>query len=171
MEIDNINCTNNISYYVQNIGCLKQDLKLKLIMQMSKMEEECFSNPWSHDCFLECLDNSCDNLNYYFFCATNENDDLMGYIVFYETCKECYITNLAVAPKCRKLGIGSDLLAETVKFCKNSDFVLISLEVRVSNLSAINLYKKFKFGHIGIRKKFYTNPVEDALIFTLMLNE
>ena len=79
---------------------------------------------------------------------------------------ECYIANVAVRNKFRRLGIGASLLgtAEKAALYKNCSF--ISLEVRVSNTPAINLYEKHGYISQGQRKNFYSNPTENALIMT-----
>ena len=78
---------------------------------------------------------------------------------------EGYVTNIAVLPAYRRQGIGKKILEHVIKDCE-SELEFISLEVRVSNNAAISLYEYFGFETVGTRKRFYTNPHEDALIMT-----
>lgn len=82
---------------------------------------------------------------------------------------EGYVTNVAVLPPFRRKGIGETLLRYVISGSK-SELEFISLEVRVSNEAAVSLYKKLGFETVGMRKRFYTNPVEDALIMTKRFN-
>lgn len=127
-----------------------------------------------------------NNLIYHYFCAVDlrqknktnniinldnlnsfDNLNIIGYVGFFEVSKECFVTNIAVLKDFQNWGIGSSLLAQAVEFSKKNLFDFISLEVRASNANAIRLYQKLNFKQVGIRKKFYENPTEDALIFTL----
>ncbi|MDE6707412.1 MAG: ribosomal protein S18-alanine N-acetyltransferase, partial [Oscillospiraceae bacterium] len=71
------------------------------------------------------------------------------------------LTNIAVAPEFRNQGIASKLLKFLLQELKNYH---IFLEVRISNIPAIKLYQKFHFKQVGIRKRFYQNPIEDAIL-------
>ncbi len=82
---------------------------------------------------------------------------------------ECHITNIAVSPKYRKMGIASKLIKEMFKLCKYHETSYILLEVRAGNIPAKNLYEKFGFKQDGIRKNYYKNPDnthEDAILMS-----
>ena len=79
---------------------------------------------------------------------------------------EAYITNVAVFPEYRKMGVGTALLNKVFALKDELNLSFVSLEVRQSNLSAIRLYEKLGFKTEGTRKNFYTNPLENALIMT-----
>lgn len=66
-------------------------------------------------------------------------------------------------------GIASELLQTLIDYAKSINIHDILLEVRKSNISAQNLYEKFNFKHIGIRKEYYSNNLEDALIYKLSI--
>lgn len=74
------------------------------------------------------------------------------------------ITNIAVTPKYRKHGIASNLLIKLFEVCKTFNCGDITLEVRASNIPAQNLYKKFNFKEEGMRKGYYSDNGEDAII-------
>lgn len=135
------------------------------INQLVDLENECFSTPWSFQSF----DESFNNPNYIFFAAKDTNNNIIGYIGLYHILKQGYITNIAVSKKHRGIGVGSELLKTLIDHSVKNHFLFLSLEVRKSNLPAINLYKKFDFLNMGIRKNFYQDPQEDALIFNLNL--
>ena len=93
----------------------------------------------------------------------------MGYGGMYTVLDEGYVTNIGVLPEYRKNGIGTKIVNKLIDFSIVKQLSFISLEVRVSNVVAINLYKKLGFEEQGKRKNFYSNPVEDALIMTRFL--
>ena len=129
------------------------------VKDIALLEKECFSDPWSENAINESM--SASTL---FFTAKTINKTV-GYIGLSVVADEAYITNIAVLKDYRNLGIGTLLLLkaidETKQKCK-----FISLEVRVSNQKAINLYTKMRFLKEGLRKGFYNNPKEDAIIMT-----
>lgn len=138
-----------------------EKLTSKYIDNVAWLEKESFSEPWSR----ESLASELENINANFFVATFR-ETVLGYIGSHIYSGECYISNIAVFKEFQNQKIGSLLLKYLIDFMKNNcDF--ISLEVRKSNLSAINLYEKFGFKKVGIRKNFYKKPSEDALIYTL----
>ena len=79
------------------------------------------------------------------------------------------ITNVAVLPEGRGKGIGEELMRHAMQFSKDLDVVVMSLEVRVSNVVAKNLYHKLGFQDGGIRKGYYTDNQEDALVMWVNL--
>ena len=81
---------------------------------------------------------------------------------------ESHITNMAVLPQYRKLGIGSMLILRMIKECQIAGSFGLTLEVRQSNIAAIKAYEKFGFVIEGIRKNYYQNNNEDALTMWLL---
>lgn len=124
------------------------------------IENACFSHPWSSKSILDSFDN-----NTAFFGALY-NNRLVGYCGIQAVCNEGYITNVAVLQRLRGNGIGKALIDSVVVFAKEKKLDFISLEVRVSNKTAISLYTKTGFENMGTRKNFYRDPVEDAYIMT-----
>lgn len=97
------------------------------------------------------------------------DDKVVGFCGVQTVLDEAYITNIAVDKPFRRKGVGDTILKAIINDLK--DFSFISLEVRVSNVAAINLYKKHGFVSQGIRKGFYSHPTEDANIMTLFLKD
>ena len=127
---------------------------------VAKLEKICFSEPWS----ATALKDSAKNGTKFFLAETN--GEIAGYIGIDTVLDEGYITNIAVFPEFRKMGVASALLKYTESFANKNKLSFITLEVRVSNSAAIKLYEKHGFKKEGQRKNFYANPTEDALILT-----
>lgn len=135
-------------------GMIHKDLD-----QIMHIEKQCFSLPWSKTSF----ENELMNELAYYQCA-EESGKILGYMGMWKIIDECHITNVAVLPEHRNKGIGSMLIKKMIEICKCSEISAMTLEVRVSNIPAIKLYKKFGFIAGGKRPKYYVKPVEDALI-------
>ena len=132
----------------------------KHIKDIAKLEELCFSEPWSEEGILEAY-----RLGTRFFVA--ETDNLIaGYIGIKAVIDEGYITNIAVFPKFRRRGVAKALLNKVFEFAEEKELSFVSLEVRPSNTEAVSLYEKTGFKEEGRRKNFYRLPLEDALIMT-----
>ncbi len=131
------------------------------IEKLAVIEKECFSTPWSENALREELDNTHAR-----FLAAVCDGEVAGYIGAHNILGEVYITNVAVAEKHRRKGIGEMLINNLVELCKSENAEFITLEVRESNSAAINLYKKMNFKEVGKRKNFYENPREDAILMT-----
>ncbi len=136
------------------------EMKKEHIGSIAMLEKECFSSPWSENALSEELDNP----DSHFLVA--ECGEVAGYIGVQEILGEAYITNIAVFGKFRKKGIGRLLLKAACEGASSRNCEFITLEVRVSNSAAIALYESECFEKIGIRKNFYTSPVEDGAIYT-----
>ena len=130
------------------------------IPQIATLEKECFSQPWSETALTDELKNE----NSHFLVAVC--DEVTGYIGVQEICGEAYITNVAVFEKYRKLGVGRALIEAAIDGAKNRNCEFITLEVRESNLPAIALYESEGFEKAGIRKNFYSAPIENGVIYT-----
>ena len=130
------------------------------ICDIAKIEQACFSAPWSEDSIAESLDNPASH-----FLIAYYGDEVAGYMGLQIFSGEGDVTNVAVLPKFRKKGIAKALITEQMK----NDMEFITLEVRESNVPAINLYTKIGFENMGIRPKFYSNPTENAIIMTKYL--
>lgn len=93
-----------------------------------------------------------------------ETGAVAGYIGFYGVPDEGDITNVSVKKEFRNRGIGTLLLSELIRETGRRGFRKIFLEVRRSNKEAIGLYERNGFRQVGVRRKYYDAPVEDALI-------
>ncbi len=128
----------------------------------------CFSTPWSKDSIYSELNNP---LAKYIVAKDLESNSVIGFIGAWIVMGEADITNIAVHPNYRNMTIGSKLLSSLISLCENLDCSLINLEVRSSNITAQNLYKKFLFIENGLRKGYYTDNKEDAVLMTYFYNK
>ena len=126
-----------------------------------EIEERAYGeHHWSKESFLNELSN--DLARYY--AAFDKDGNLVGYAGCWQILEEVHITNIAVSPDFRKNKIGEALLKRIIDDCYKNEAKYITLEVRVSNIAAINLYEKYGFKSLGTRKGYYQNNNEDALI-------
>lgn len=135
-------------------------LEQRHIKDIARLEALCFSEPWSEEGILEAY-----RLGTKFFIAENSKQ-LMGYIGIKAVIDEGYITNVAVYPQYRGIGVATALINKVFDFAKEKGLSFVSLEVRASNTAAVSLYEKTGFKEEGRRKDFYRLPREDALIMT-----
>lgn len=126
-----------------------------------KIEESAYGDHhWSKDSFLNEVNNE---LARYYTLYTPDGI-LAGYAGCWHILEEAHITTVAVAPDYRRKNYGQYLLKQIIDDCYNEKIKYITLEVRVSNTAAINLYTKYGFSSFGTRKGYYQNNNEDALI-------
>ena len=115
---------------------------------------------WSRDSFAAEIDNQISDYN----CAVTKNGKIAGYMGLWKIIDEGNVTNLAIHPDFRRKGAAKVLLLNALDECYKEKIKYHTLEVRVSNLGAIKLYESFGFKSLGLRKKYYQNNNEDALI-------
>ena len=116
---------------------------------------------WSKDSFFNEVDNK---ISYYIVAKNSETKEVVGYLGSWLIVDECHITNVAVDPKHRREKVAQQLLIQLINHCYEQFIKYITLEVRISNTPAISLYEKFGFKSVGVRKKYYQDNDEDALI-------
>lgn len=131
------------------------------ISQLAELEKICFHSPWTEEGLREELTNP----RAHFYVAFT--DKVIGYMGVIEICGEANVTNVAVLPEYRGNGIGKALVKNAIDGAKSRECEFITLEVRESNLPAISLYKSFGFQQVGVRKNFYSDPTENALLMTI----
>ena len=129
------------------------------VAQVAELETLCFSDPWSEHSVASELENK---LSYWLVAV--EDDRVAGYVGSQTVMGETDMMNIAVHPDFRRRGIGESLVNALVERLKTMDSHCLTLEVRASNVPAIALYEKMGFQQIGLRKNYYRNPKEDALI-------
>ena len=131
----------------------------------AELEKLCFSSPWSAQS-LELLTN--DGIGVGYLCLASSAPESEPVVAAYGgmliTVDEGQITNVAVHPDHRRKGYGAAIVRSLLRHAKDAKLDSVSLEVRVSNTAAINLYKAAGFVEMGRRKAFYQKPTEDALV-------
>jgi len=127
-----------------------------------EIEKLSFSIPWSKESFLEEVENS-----YAIYFVYEEDSKVWGFAGMHHIVDEGHITNIAVHPQKRRQGIGKALLCALISYARENGIIGLTLEVRSKNIPAISLYKSFGFKEAGLRRNYYTNPPDDAIIMWL----
>ena len=128
-----------------------------------KIELDVNPSPWKYETFLSSFEVGHKGL----IC---KKDNLMiGFIIFSPISPEAHILSISVRNEMQSKGIGTLLLKSMLDQCKVMNYKKIFLEVRVSNLKAINFYEKFGFSKDAIRNNYYTDNSEDALLMSLSI--
>ena len=129
------------------------------VAQIAELEKICFSDPWSENSIAYELTSRLS-----FWLVAVEDGKVVGYIGSQSVLGEADMMNVAVHPQHRRRGIAEALVNALSQNLKQRDNVCLTLEVRASNDPAIALYEKLGFTQVGLRKNYYRNPKEDALI-------
>ncbi len=127
------------------------------------IEKCCFpGDAWSLNSVKESISNPHSVL---FVCI--DDDKVIGFINIYNICGEAELNRIAVLEEYRKNNVASSMLKNALIFLADNGCTRIVLEVRSLNISAINLYKKFGFKTDCVRKNYYQNPSDDAVLMSL----
>lgn len=138
-------------------------MELSDVAAVAKIEADTFTEPWSEQSFIAELKNPQASI-----LVCDISGEIAGFADMREICGECYINNVAVIEKYRRLGIGRSLMEGLHDACSvNAEF--ITLEVRESNSTAISLYRSLGYTQVGVRKDFYRQPTENACLMTKLL--
>ena len=129
------------------------------VSQVAELEKLCFSDPWSENSVSSELNNPLS-----LWLVAVDGERVAGYVGSQSVMGESDMMNIAVHPDYRRRGLAEMLVAELVTALKNAGNTCLTLEVRASNAPAIALYEKTGFSQIGLRKNYYLNHREDALI-------
>ncbi len=126
-----------------------------------EVEAESFSNPWTRQMYVWELQNRsvC-----HIYVVRTASCPVIGFCAFWLVFDEIHVNNVAILPQFRGRGIGSALLRHVLAEGRRLGARRATLEVRASNDGARRLYERLGFYVAGIRPRYYTNPVEDALI-------
>lgn len=129
--------------------------------EVIKIEEQAYGDHhWSKDSFYSELSNELAH----YYSALDLEGNLIGYAGSWQILDEAHITTIAIKPEFRRKKIAEALLNRILEDCYKNEIKYITLEVRASNKPAISLYEKYGFKSLGIRKGYYQNNNEDALI-------
>ena len=124
------------------------------------VEHDSFLTPWSRSAFEEEL--AQNRLARYI--VAEENGAIVGYAGTWLVINEAHVTNVAVSSQRRREGIGRLLMQNLMELARENGMESMTLEVRVSNAAARHLYEQMGFVEAGIRKNYYSETKEDALI-------
>ena len=126
-----------------------------------EIEQASFVNPWTREMYLAELENRGVS---YCYVVRNASHRVVGFCSFWRVLDELHINNLAVAPEHRGAGAGTALLHAVLREGARMGARRATLEVRQSNEAARRLYERLGFSVAGVRRGYYTKPVEDALV-------
>lgn len=133
----------------------------RYISQLVAIEQASFSAPWTMDDYLTEVARPISHI-----VAVVDGDRLLGYAGFWQVLDEAEVNNVAVADDCRGQGIGRTLMAGLLDLAGLFGCVRVNLEVRAGNVAALALYEALGFERVGLRKGYYTDPVEDAVLMS-----
>lgn len=140
-----------INIFAADISCLER---------IFEIEKTSFSKPWSYDSIIEAFES--DTVSIYV--AENEFNEIIAFAMVLQIDYEAEILNIAVSPGHRHKGIASALMHYILAELKKRSVESIYLEVRESNIPAIGLYIKSGFKQFGIRRNYYSDPKENAIL-------
>ena len=147
------------------MDCLIEDVQEQQLEQIEQIEKACFSLPWT----IDQLRGQLKDTQHEFIAAMDERGRILGYVGMMYVLDEGYISNVAVAPEHRRLGIADALISKLMERSACLELSFVTLEVRCSNSAAMALYKKHGFIPVGRRKNYYDFPREDAILMTHFL--
>ncbi|MBT2658483.1 ribosomal protein S18-alanine N-acetyltransferase [Bacillus sp. ISL-18] len=135
------------------------------IDQVLEVEHASFTTPWSREAFF----NEIHNNKFAVYIVLEENEKIVGYCGTWVVIDEAHVTNIAIRPEYRGKKLGEALLSKLISTTREMGARSMTLEVRVTNHVAQSLYRKFGFQNGGIRKNYYSDNQEDALIMWVNL--
>ena len=144
-----------------------RSMTMKDVEAVHKVEVSSFSDPWSLSAFKSEMKNKLAK----YIVAEDEDGKIIGYIGVWYIIDEAHINNVAVHKESRGKGVGNMLMEYLIKRCEEDSISSITLEVRRSNEIAQNLYKKYGFKPGGVRKEYYSDNREDAIIMWKQIRE
>ena len=135
------------------------------LSEILAIENDSFSNPWTRDMLLAELDKDitgCEGLQV--------DGRLAGFCLYWVICDEGHVVDIAVNPGDRNKGYGEKILESALRHMKEAGAASVFLELRVSNTSARRLYERAGFKEIYLRRGYYSEDGEDALVMQLILD-
>ena len=129
------------------------------VSQIAELEKLCFQDPWSERSIASELGNKLS-----LWLVALDNQKVVGYVGSQTVLGETDMMNIAVHPDYRRQGIANLLILCLIARLTERGSHSLMLEVRVSNKPAISVYHHLGFAEVGVRKNYYRNPKEDALI-------
>ena len=140
--------------------CVIRRMTLDDLDAVAAIEAATFPTPWSRDSFRQELERNVAAR----YLVAEMDGQVVGYAGAWIILDESHITNIAIEESRRGLGYGRALTTALMQYLSNLGAAYATLEVRRSNLRAQNLYKSLGFVELGVRKRYYEDNREDALI-------
>lgn len=133
--------------------------------EVAAIEKECFRDPWPQDLIERWITGGDKR----FFVCVDEKGAVLGYIGAQTVLDEGYIGNVAVTHEKRRQGVGRALVEAMAAEARESGLAFLTLEVRAQNAAGRELYENCGFVEVGLRRGYYDNPPDDAILMTLYL--
>lgn len=130
------------------------------IQEILQIDRASFSNPWTHEMY-EC---ELQNDRSYVVIARGEDGQALGYCAFWIILDEVHINNVAVRQPFTRQGVGRALVERALSIGRGQGAAAATLEVRRSNSAARRLYERLGFVERGTRRRYYSDPEDDALV-------
>lgn len=163
MKTDNINeNSNNHNKYIndEKAKTVLREMTMDDIPAVEQIEQTCFSNAWSEKLLSDMLESEWDEA----WVLADADDTVIGYANFRFLAGEGELMRIAVLPEYRGRGESRKLMDRLEMSAEEKEAPDLTLEVRAGNTPAVNLYKSYGFQAEAVRKNYYHDPVEDALI-------
>ena len=139
-----------------------REFNINDIEELYEVELTSFTDPWSKESFKDELNNEIAH-----YLVDSINNKVVAYIGAWFILDEAHITNVAVKSDFRRQKIAKQLITAFIVLAKKHQITSITLEVRASNIPAQSLYQQFGFEKQGLRKRYYADNNEDAIIMWL----
>lgn len=136
-----------------------RDMQRGDLDEVLEIERQCFQQPYSRQIFEQELKIQVATL-----WVAQCRKKIVGYIDFWLVRDEMELISIAVHPDYKRTGVGDLLMQEMMRYAHRHAATFIYLDVRVSNKAAQGLYEKFGFAKVGIRRRYYSDNQEDAII-------
>ena len=147
-------------------------MKLKTVsdsdcIKIATLESQVFSDPWSEESIRDNVRS--DN---YLIMGAFEDEDLLGYVIYMLLLEEAELLRIAVKEEARNKGIATSLLDVMINKTRDEvkEVKSLFLEVRENNTAARKLYEKTGFVEVGMRKNYYSNPTENAVLYKMEID-
>lgn len=131
-----------------------------------EVEVSSFTLPWSREAFF----NELTKNQFAHYLVLEVDHKIVGYCGMWIIVDEAHITNIAILPDYRGMKLGEALMGKVIELARVLGALRMTLEVRVSNERAQRLYRKFGFENGALRKQYYTDNMEDALVMWVNLS-
>jgi [ribosomal protein S18]-alanine N-acetyltransferase len=148
------------------VGCrhvVIEPMRRRHLPAVMRIERRAHPKPWSLSVFTSELAQGDDR----YYVVLKVDGKVAGYGGLMFAADEAHVTNIVIAPAVRRQGLGSFLLAELAHESTRRQCAAMTLEVRMGNMAAQNLYRKFGFVVAGVRRNYYPETKEDAYIMWL----
>ncbi|MFI5053206.1 MAG: ribosomal protein S18-alanine N-acetyltransferase, partial [Acidimicrobiia bacterium] len=137
-----------------------QGMRRRHVRSVLRIEQQVYPRPWSGALFMSELAMRSSRAYY----VARIGRELVGYAGLMMTLDEGHVTTIAVDPRRHRSKIGSRLLLVLAREAIERGATALTLEVRMSNQAAQDMYRRFGFGPVGVRKNYYQEVNEDALV-------